>query len=186
MKSIAIISFIAFAVLLQAQHPVRPAPSAVADLELRIKPGELDKGLPREFSFVFVNISDHIVRMPRPTQCSGGAGTVFLRSAFKPLNPLRVPSGGGGGCGAGHPAQDSRILQWAQSWQSLKPGESLTVKYTRRALFNFQEDAGSYDFWVEYVPPDLTAEDIAQLERAGFDFPRASLVSKRLHFSRPQ
>src|SRR4051794_10000797 len=85
-------------------------------LELRLVPGKLQNGLPKEFTFVFVNNSAHEVRMPRPSQCSGGNGTVLLRSQFRPANPLRVPRGGGGGCGSGHAIiAPVELLQWAKS-----------------------------------------------------------------------
>ena len=156
-------------------------------LQLRLVPGKLQNGLPEEFTFVFVNISDHELRMPRPSQCSGGAGTVLLRLQFKPAKPLRVPSGGGGGCvGSGHAiVTPAELLQWAKSWNRLKSGGSLAVSYSRRDLFNFQEDDGSYEFWGEYVPPQLTTEHIELLRRADFDLP-VPLASTHLHLNRPQ
>jgi hypothetical protein len=83
-----------------AQEPVgtQTAPGSVTkpNVELRILPGQLDRGLPKSFTFVFVNRSGHQLRMPRPTQCSGGNGTVMLGSQFKPLNTRAVSSGGAG------------------------------------------------------------------------------------------
>lgn len=71
------------------------ARGSVPKVELRILPGQLDRGLPKSFTFVFVNRSGHHLRMPRPTQCIGGNGWVTLRSKFKPLNTRGVASGGG-------------------------------------------------------------------------------------------
>jgi len=34
------------------------------------------------------------------------------------------------------------------------PGESLSVTYSRENLFSFQEDAGDYEFWAEWVLPN--------------------------------
>lgn len=155
----------------------------VPKVELRFRPGQLDRGLPKSFTFVFMNRSGHQLRMPRPTQCSDGNGTVTLRSKFKPLNTRGVPSGGGGGCGSGVTGK-IQILKWAKSWPSLDPGASLSVSYSKQELFNFQEDAGDYEFWGEYVPPRLTTEEISVLERAGIDFPRVPLASKHLRFKR--
>jgi hypothetical protein len=154
-------------------------------VELRILPSQLDRGLPKSFTFVFVNRSSHQLRMPRPTKCIGGNGTVLLRSQFKPLNTRGVPSGGAGGCGGGL-TEKIQVFEWAKSWQSLNPGESLSVSYSRRDLFNFQEDAGDYEFWGEYVPPKLTIEEISLLERAGINFPRVTLATAHLNFKRPQ
>ena len=184
MRSIAIVLplLTAIAATLPAQDPVGTQIVAKAKLELRILPAKLDRGLPKSFTFVFVNRSSQQLRMPRPTQCSGGNGTVILRSQFKPLNTHAVPSGGAGGCGSG--TGKMQVLEWEKSWHSLGPGESLSVNYGRRDLFNFQEDAGDYEFWGEYVPPKLTIEDISVLEKAGIDFPRTTLPSAHLNFKR--
>ena len=185
-RSVAILALLtAVAEILSAQQPVstRIAHGSFPKVELRILPGQLDRGLPKNFTFVFVNKSGHQLRIPRPTQCIGGNGTVTLRSKFKPLNTRRVPSGGGGGCGGGL-AGKIQVLEWAKSWQSLNPGASLSVSYSRRDLFNFQEDAGDYEFWGEYVPPKLTIEDVSVLERAGIRFPRVPLTSKHVQFKR--
>ena len=176
----------AIAGTLSAQDPgdMPIAHGSAPKVEFRILPGQLDTGLPKSFTFIFVNRSDHRLRMPRPTQCTDGNGTVTLRSQFKPLNTRALPSGGAGGCGPGITGQ-IQILEWAKSWQSLDPGESLSVNYSRRDLFNFQQDAGDYEFWGEYVPPKLTTDDISLLERAGINFPKATLASAHLHFKRP-
>lgn len=170
---------------LSAQQPTstRISHGSFPKVELRILPGQLDRGLPKSFTFVFVNKSRHQMRIPRPTQCIGGNGTVILRSKFKPLNTFGVPSGGGGGCGGGLTGR-MQVLEWAKSWQSLNPGATLSVSYSRRDLFNFQEDAGHYEFWGEYMPPKLTIEDASVLERAGIRFPRGPLTSKHVRFTR--
>jgi hypothetical protein len=108
----------------------------------------------------------------------------MLGSQFKPLNTRAVSSGGAGGCASGGLNQKIDVLEWAKSWQSLDPGASLSVNYSRQDLFNFQEDAGDYEFWGEYVPPKLTTEDVSLLERAGVNFLRVPLASKHLRFKR--
>lgn len=186
MRSVAILAVLtAVAETLCAQQPVsaRIAHGSLPKVELRLLPGQLDRGLPKSFTFVFVNRSGNQLRIPRPTQCIGGNGTVTLRSKFKPLNTSGVASGGGGGCGGGL-AGKVQVLERAKSWESLNPGTSLSVSYSRRDLFNFQEDAGNYEFWGEYVPPKLTLEDISVLEKAGIRFPRVPLTSKHVQFKR--
>jgi hypothetical protein len=91
-----------------------------------------------------------------------------------------------GGCASGGLNQKIDVLEWAKSWQSLGPGESLSVSYSRRDLFNFQEDAEDYQFWGEYVPPKLTIDEISLLESAGINFPRVTLASAHLNFKRLQ
>lgn len=158
MRRIAIILSLlnANAALPGAQHSVAAqlaiTSATNSNLEFRILPRDLDRGLPKSFTFVFINKSDHRFRMPRPSHCSGGNGTVLLRSDFKPLNPQSLASGKGGGCGGGL-GGEIQVLEWVKSWQALEPGESLRVTYSRQDLFNMQEDAGDYEFWGEYVPP---------------------------------
>jgi hypothetical protein len=190
-KSIGIVLMLAAVAspLVAQRRVVQQVPQsspAKPNLELRITPVELENGLLKGFSFVFVNVSDHKLRMPRPTQCIGGNGTVSLRSRFKPLNPLRVPSGGAGGCGSGLFGGRPGLLEWVKSWKPIERGESFTVSYSRRELFNFQEDAGAYEFWGEYLPPQLTVQDVSVLESAGFDYPRVPLTSGHLVYSKPQ
>jgi hypothetical protein len=154
-----------------------------SDLELRIVPSELVDGVPEAFTFVLVNIGGHDMRMPQPSQCMGANGTVSLHLDFTPLKPPLT--GGGGGCGVGS-SDAPGILDQAKSWKTLKPGESLAVSYKRAALFDRQNAPGVYEFWGEYQPPELSAEDITALQHAGIDFPRERLKSAHLRFKRPE
>jgi hypothetical protein len=154
------------------------------DVELRIAPGELVQGVPGSISFVFLNTSDHEVRIPPVSPCVGRySGTIKLRLEFSPATP---PSPGkGGGCGAGLSHQPG-ILEQAKSWSKLKPDESFTVSYKRAELFVFEEAPGSYELWGEYFPPKLTAQELAVLEHADISFPCQTLRSAHLQFNRPQ
>jgi len=182
--AIAVAWVVAIAGALSAHDPAstQAAQGSSPKIELRLLAGQLDRGLPTSFTFVFVNRSGQQLRIPRPTQCMGG-GTVMLRSKFKSLNTRGVPSGGGGGCVSGS-EEIQKIFEWVKSWQSLDPGGSLSVSYSRKDLYNFQEDAGDYDFWGEYIPPKLTIKEVSLLESAGVRFPRVPLTSTHLHFKR--
>jgi hypothetical protein len=155
-----------------------------SDIELRITPGELVKGVPRTIGFVFLNITDHEERIPPLSPCIGQySGTIQLRVDFSPVTPQT--SGKGAGCGAGgsHPPG---ILEQAKSWRRLKPSESFAVSYERAELFDFEEAPGAYELWGEYRPPQLTTEEIAVLDHAGIAFPCRTLRSAHLQFNRPQ
>jgi hypothetical protein len=88
-----------------------------------------------------------------------------------------------GGCGAGayHPPG---ILEQAKRWTRLKSGQRLALSYKRTELFVFEEAPGAYEFWGEYHPPKLTAEQVVALEDAGIDFAREPLTSVHLRFKR--
>jgi hypothetical protein len=155
-----------------------------SDVELRITPGEPIKGVPASISFVFLNITDHEVRIPPVSPCIGRySGTIRLRLEFSSATP--PTTGKGGGCGGG-PSHQPDILEQAKSWRKLKPDESLTVSYKRAELFVFEEAPGSYELWGEYFPPKLTAQELAILEHAGISFPCQTLRSAHLQFNRPQ
>ena len=58
----------------------------LSDVDLLIRSGELTKGVPGTFSFVFVNNADHEVRIPPVSPCVGRySGTVKLRVDFSPI-----------------------------------------------------------------------------------------------------
>lgn len=157
-------------------------PSAKQSIELRLKPSEITNGVPERISFVFLNIGDQEVRIPSVSPCRAStSGVLILNLNFSPAVPQR--SGKGGGCGGGvsHPPA---ILEQAKTWTRLKPGESLTLSYKRTELFVFEEAPGAYDFWGEYHPPKLTAEQVVALEGAGIDFAREPLTSVHLRFKR--
>jgi hypothetical protein len=178
-KLMAFAVLLLFSFILQAQSSGRPGSS----LEVRLNAHQLTNGVPDTFSFVFVNVGDHEVRVPALSPCMGGrySGTLILELEFSPSGPP-MP-GKGGGCGGGVDHMPG-ILEQSKLWRSLKPGESLTMTYKRSELFVYEQGPGAYDFWAEYRPPALTVEDITALQQAGIDFPRQVLRSAHLHFHR--
>jgi hypothetical protein len=168
-----------FLLAASAQTPARKQ----SKVELGIRPSELIDGVPERINFVFVNISDHELRIPPVSPCIPGrySGTVKLHLAFSPLGPQTAGKGGGCGGGADHPPG---ILEQATSWTRLKPGASLTISYQRVELFVSEQSPGAYDFWGEYQVPQLRAEDLSALESVGIDFASETLRSTHLRFQR--
>jgi hypothetical protein len=163
--------------------PAQTFPAEQSNVELRLRASQIMNGVPDTISFVFVNITDHDVRVPPVSPCIGRySGTLNLRLEFSPIGPPGTGKSGGCGGGVSHPPG---ILEQAKSWKNLRPGESLTVSYKRTELFVFEQAPGVYDFWGEYQPPQLTADDIKALKQAGIDFPRKPLRSTHLRFNRP-
>jgi len=166
--------------LIVSAHDCAKKPS---DVELRITPGELIKGVPRTIGFVFLNVADHEVRIPPVSPCIGRySGTIKLRLDFSSVTPQTTGKGAGCGGGVSHPPG---ILEQAKSWRRLKPGESFTVSYERAELFVFEEAPGAYELRGEFQPPQLTTEEIAVLDHAGISFPCQTLRSAHLQFNRP-
>jgi len=153
---------------------------AQSKLELHLAAHQLINGVPDTFSFVFVNVGDHEVRIPPLSPCIGTySGTLILKFEFSPPQKTGV----GGGCGGGL-SEIPGILEQAKSWRRLQPGESLTKSYKRSELFVVEQAPGTYEFWAEYRPLQLTAEEMTLLEQAGIDFPRQVLRSSHLRFHR--
>jgi hypothetical protein len=154
------------------------------NLELRLQPGKLVNGIPDSFTFAFVNISAHEVRMPQPSKCMGADyGTILLALNFTSPEPVGIPGGGCGG-GVGGNGHRPSILDLAKNWKVIKPHDSLSLTYTREELFSTLQASGTYDFWAEYTPSKISAEDQRALTEAGIDFPRNRLVSSHLIFIR--
>lgn len=168
-----------YSLVLSAQTAEPRAPV----VELRIRPSDLVNEVPDTISFVFVNAGDREVRIPPVSPCLGHhSGTLALRLEFSPAGP--PGAGKGGGC-AGWLDHVPGILEEVKSWKRLNPGESFTVSYKRVELSVFEQAPGLYEFWGEYRPPKLTAEEIELLQSAGIDFASKSLRSTPLRFNRP-
>ncbi len=149
------------------------------NLELRLQPGQLINGIPESFTFVFVNISSDEIRMPLPSKCIGSDnGTLLLSIEFTAPGT----SGFGGGCGGG--INGPKIPEKFKNWEILEPNKSLSISYSRQELFATQQAPGRYEFWAEYRPPEISADDQRALTEAGIDFPREQLVSRHLVFVR--
>ena len=99
------------------------------------------------------------------------------------FTPLR-PQSGGGGCGGGL-GDAPPILEQARSWKAVSPHGSYKISFKRSELF-VTEEPRVYEFWGEYYPPQLTAENALALQNANIRFPRESLISQRLRFTRPE
>src|SRR5256885_978933 len=62
---VAVLTVVAETLFAQNSVSVRIAQDSVPKVELRVLPTQLEKGLTKSFTFVFVNRSGHQLRMPR-------------------------------------------------------------------------------------------------------------------------
>jgi len=153
-------------------------------LELRLQPGELTHGIPDSFTFEIINVSEHDVRVPKPiVNCAGQyTGFIWLRLMFKPSNSAKSV-GPGFGCAA-DTMNWPPILQRAQEWQVLHPGESVSQTIPREKLHYEGSEAGTYEVWADYTPPAVEPDDQKRLRKAGIDFPSTPLSTAHLIFTR--
>jgi hypothetical protein len=101
-------------------------------------------------------------------------------------SPPQAVGGFGCGGGIGGSGHKNTMLGMAKNWKVLKPSESLKVSFPGIKLFSTQpqQAPGTYEFWAEYTPPKIPAEDQRILTEEGIDFPRTHLTSPHLTFVR--
>jgi hypothetical protein len=148
------------------------------NLQLRLEPKDIQRGVPKAFTFVLVNISDHDVRVPMPTvNCRDTYnGSLQLLTKFTPLTPQ--PSGLVKIC-ISDSIKRPPVLDWVKQLRVLHAGEALSES----AIKNFDDkDIGTYEFWADYFPPQISTEDQAVLRKAGIDFPHDALTSAHITF----
>lgn len=174
--AVAISLVVALCSIVNAQVPP-------ANVELQLRASEMVNGVPEIISFVFLNRGQE-VRVPPVSPCFGDySGMLILHFEFVPAPPVGPGVGGGCGGGADHIPP---ILDQVKSWRRLQPGESFTATYKRAELFAVQQGPGEYDFWGEYQPPRLSAEELSALEKARITVVRQSLISAHLRFKSPR
>ncbi|MEO8736761.1 MAG: hypothetical protein ABI380_09500 [Edaphobacter sp.] len=104
-------------------------------------------------------------------------GTIWLRLNFVPLIPGMPPSPRLGGI---NDYRYQPILARVQTWKVLRPGESLIVGTVNDRVIAGK--AGTYDYWADYYPPGMSKVDEELLQKAGIDFPKATLESTHVKF----
>ena len=152
------------------------------NLQLRLEPKDIQMGVPKAFTFVLVNISDHDVRVPMPVVDCGyidSTGSLQLQLKFIPLGLVHTK--GGTGCG-GSIGSSFDILLAVQGWKLLHAGKSLSIEASKSRLLYEEQNAGTYEFWAAYKPPTISEADQATLRQAGIDFPHDVLTSAHITF----
>lgn len=152
------------------------------NLQLRLEPKDIQGGVPKAFTSLLVNISDHDVRVPQPVvDCGYDAqiGSLKLQLKFTPLG--RVHTKGVTGCG-GSIGGSFDILLEVQGWKLLHTGESLSIEASKQFLLYEEQNAGTYEFWAAYYPPSISEADQATLRQAGIDFPHDALSTAHVVF----
>ena len=91
-------------------------------------------------------------------------------------------SGGGSGCGVAHtPSLSERIKT---RWIRLRPGESLISSENFRSHYRGLEP-GTVEYWVDFSPPFLTPQELAESVKAGYVIPAEILQTPHRSFVLP-
>jgi hypothetical protein len=125
-------------------------------LQLILQSDTLSNGLPRGFTVLLLNRSDHDMRVPTPAvNCQGAyTGVMAMSFHFKPLKPTRS-NGLGYGC-ASDKYNWPPVLERVQEWTVLHPGMSLSVRDTPGQMHCECNVPGEYEFWAGYLPPNIS------------------------------
>jgi hypothetical protein len=194
--------FIALAIYIALASAQTPGLPRNGNLEFRLLPEAVLKGMPHSFIFLLRNKTDHDVRIPVPTYKCGDTfnGSIELNLRFTP----KVPGSGssvGSGC-AGDRVNWPPITQRILKWQVLPAGHALvlkidpkdikwkiapsvenpgltsapehTVQQGLRRSWHNDKQPGIYEFWATYSLPFISDTDQNKLEQLGIDFPRGA------------
>jgi len=148
------------------------------NLELRLKPGKLLNGVPADFTFELVNVSDHDVRVPKPkVDCNSSLdGSIWLQLDF---TPAKFNDKGSAFVCVDDYGSLPVITQRSKNWLLLHPGEMISQTLDQRGLHYDDKGAGRYTFWAEYHSPTIGPQDQSTLREAGIDFPHHDLKTTR-------
>ena len=179
---------------------------ANGNLEFRILPEAVSKGMPQTFSFLLLNTTDHAVRIPVPAFKCGNTfnGSIQLNLRFTPKVP-GSSSFSGSGC-AGDRMNWPPIMERITEWQTVPAGYALVLKIDPKKIVwkvvsmvdgsylnsapehivqsglqsYWYDDSqpGLYEFWATYSLPFISRSDQTKLQQLGIDFPRAAAASE--------
>ena len=173
-----IVGMLLLTTTLPAQENVQ---EPIPNLVLRLAAAEIVNSVPQAFTFRLINTSHHNVWVADPgVECADSYNGYFsLRVKFTPFHP--PGSEDGGGC-AGDRLNWPPILERAQEWKLLPPGQAIE-KIIRRTELRYEVgQPGIYEFWAEYYPPALQPADQQTLRERGIDFPLNKLTTSHLTF----
>jgi len=114
------------------------------------------------------NVGNSPVDLPMPSmECSGPAGAIVFQFRYEPLNG---GLGKGFGCASSLLDGGPFLERVRTEWLRLDPGEYLTFTVNTRRYFN-DLGPGHVEYWVEYLPPSLSAQEKLKLRQGGYHFP---------------
>lgn len=141
-----------------------------------------EEGYPSVLRITVKNVGNVAVDMPMPmVPCVPGGGGVEMQFEWHysdPGNHTGV-SVGKSGCMQDHfPSLKDRVRY---DWIHLQPGEFITVSESLRGRFqNLQP--GTVEYWVEYIPPEASAKELAELQQAGYIIPTEKIETAHQTF----
>jgi hypothetical protein len=168
-------AFVAVASIWVAMAPAQESKDKVPDpvhLDISVEvAASTDDGTPSVLRVTLTNAGDVAADIPMPElDCAAGGGQIEIHLDWFPENSGGL-LGTGSGFGCGRSDMPSLTTRVHNEWIRLQPGEFIVMSQSIRArLANL--DPGTVEYWAEYIPPEVTAADLAELRRAGYNAPR--------------
>ena len=167
---------------LAQQQSIKPPSPARLELSFEVT-STTDEGYPAILQITLKNVGDVTLDLPwekAPCLPDGGVEVQSKWTASDPNNPMG--SGGGSGCGVAHsPSLSERIKT---RWIRLRPGESFISSENFRSHYRGLEP-GTVEYWVDFSPPFLTAQELAESVKAGYVIPTEILQTPHRSFALP-
>jgi len=145
---------------------VAAAQTGPRDLQLTVRIVPAVNPAETEIIVTLLNATDHALSLPKPFLSFGGAPpAIIVVSKFEPSDPHAPVMSKSGTFSAVLPPSD--ILEAAESWIVLGPGQTLDIQDRLLDLVTETGGAGTYRLHVVYSPPSLDAQDRKKLRAAG-------------------
>jgi hypothetical protein len=141
-----------------------------------------EEGYPEALRVTIKNVGNVAVDMPMPTApCVPGGGGVEMRFEWHPKDPgdHSGMSTSGTSCMQDHFA--SLMYRVRHDWIHLQPGEFIIVSESLRGRFQ-EIKSGTVEYWIEYVPPEASAKEFAELVQSGYIIPTEKIETAHKTF----
>jgi len=158
------------AAIAAAQQKVEKSPNP-AKLELTAEVATTtEEGYPAVPRITVTNVGNVAIDMPMPAlECLPHGGYVVIHLSWTPEN-LDGLTGRGWGQGCGRTHSESLLKRVQTEWIHLRPGEFIvSSENLHKRLGNV--DPGNVEYWFEYIPPEATPKELAELRQAGYVVP---------------
>jgi len=160
----------------QTEKPFNPA-------QLELTPEVADtteEGYPAVLRVTIKNIGNVAVDMPMPeAYCLPRGGSIDVHLTWSSESPEQTGLGWGGACA--ETDIPHLIDQVRQHWIRLQPGEFIAMSESIRDFYRTL-DRGTVEYWVEYVPPQVSAKEFAELQQAGYIVPTEKIETAHQTF----
>lgn len=151
----------------------------LAQLELTAEiAATTDDGIPTALRITIKNVGNVTVDMPVIGDSCHPSGGISVESFW-----LSKADGTGMGSGHGCGITDLPPLMQRvkEDWNRLRPGEFVVTTENLRPIFHDLKP-GTVEYWVEYIPPDATKEEILALQQEGYVIPTEKLATPHMSF----